>query len=72
MDTSDIDAAVVVQLVAYLGAINWLLLETANTDLAVEVLGSSSSGIAYVAVGAAGVVAATEQLGLTEIFDEDA
>ena len=68
MDT-DLNAANITYGVSALGAANWGAQEVLDFNLVTEVMGSSP-GIAYMVIGAAGVVSLTELLGVTDFFDQ--
>jgi uncharacterized membrane protein YuzA (DUF378 family) len=67
----DFDAELGTRLVAYAGAINWGAMETLDTNLVADVIGADNTGIAYLAVGAAGVVSVLETFEITEFFEDN-
>lgn len=69
VDTPELDAQLAVLILAHIGAVNWGLQETADINLATELLGTGNAGIAYVAIGLAGLVALTELFEVTDFFE---
>ena len=70
MEIPDIDLHTVVNTVAGLGAANWGLQEVAGTNLVTDTLGMGDPAVAYLAIGAAGVVMLTETFEVTDVYDE--
>jgi uncharacterized membrane protein YuzA (DUF378 family) len=70
MDT-DLDAELATNLTAFAGAINWGAQETLGSNVLADIIGADNTGIAYLFIGAAGLVSLTETLGFTEIFEDN-
>jgi uncharacterized membrane protein YuzA (DUF378 family) len=65
----NLNAANVTYGVSALGATTWGTQEVLDFNLVTELLGSSP-GIAYMVIGAAGVVSLTEMFDVTDFFDK--
>jgi|GEM_PF-6374543 len=70
-DIPELDAQSVTWLIAHIGAVNWGLQETADINLAVELLGTGNVGIAYMVIGIAGVLSLTEWFDITDFFGQN-
>lgn len=66
----DLDLELGTHLVAFAGAINWGAQETLGSNVIADVIGADNTGLAYMAIGAAGLVSVTETFELTEFFEE--
>lgn len=65
----DLNTKMVATVGASLGSANYGATELLGTNYAADLLGTNV-GLAYIAVGAAGVVLLTDEFGVTEVLDE--
>jgi uncharacterized membrane protein YuzA (DUF378 family) len=56
--------------VGLLGGLNWGIMETADTNLVTELLGTGNASMAYLVIGAAAAVTISEWIGITDLFEE--